>query len=150
MLGPQVVFLSAISIHALVKRATEKHQGGRTGSRNFNPRPREEGDRQRLYRVLSAVYFNPRPREEGDRAYLRLHRRVKNFNPRPREEGDSAVDFGFRVAFYFNPRPREEGDGTKRAVFDRIKNFNPRPREEGDGFSERIRNGVNKFQSTPS
>ena len=34
---------------------------------DFNPRPREEGDRIKIYKKTIAKYFNPRPREEGDK-----------------------------------------------------------------------------------
>ena len=34
--------------------------------RNFNPRPREEGDELVDIRLEFCNYFNPRPREEGD------------------------------------------------------------------------------------
>ena len=34
--------------------------------KNFNPRPREEGDRSGDGDILTVLYFNPRPREEGD------------------------------------------------------------------------------------
>ena len=34
--------------------------------RNFNPRPREEGDCGRFRRQQNRNNFNPRPREEGD------------------------------------------------------------------------------------
>ena len=56
----------SISIHALVKRATHNLYRASTVNRNFNPRPREEGDS--LKTAVSARYehFNPRPREEGD------------------------------------------------------------------------------------
>ena len=40
-----IYFVSkAISIHALVKRATYEMQRNVTAEGNFNPRPREEGD----------------------------------------------------------------------------------------------------------
>ena len=76
--------------------------------------------------------FNPRPREEGDkswnnytfRLYISIHALVKratcavwsdmvikqHFNPRPREEGDVLTAQGAVIATNFNPRPREEGD----------------------------------------
>ena len=58
---------SYISIHALVKRATQGQYGTGEIVGDFNPRPREEGD---LLMTITAVYliwyFNPRPREEGD------------------------------------------------------------------------------------
>ena len=56
-----------ISIHALVKRATERpHTFGDYGC-DFNPRPREEGDKCKRDSYKIKIYFNPRPREEGDR-----------------------------------------------------------------------------------
>ena len=78
----------AISIHALVKRATHRLK----------------------YRGQLIFYFNPRPREEGDRACQTLSEQLLDFNPRPREEGDK-VSFKRRTTQgHFNPRPREEGD----------------------------------------
>ena len=56
----------AISIHALVKRATSAYINPRSVSPYFNPRPREEGDAPVTVSVSLTVYFNPRPREEGD------------------------------------------------------------------------------------
>ena len=55
-----------ISIHALVKRATEITDQLNLQQVNFNPRPREEGDKWCDCFVGHRRYFNPRPREEGD------------------------------------------------------------------------------------
>ena len=55
-----------ISIHALVKRATERCTPQSKERKNFNPRPREEGDYQVCGYVKGCKDFNPRPREEGD------------------------------------------------------------------------------------
>ena len=55
-----------ISIHALVKRATFTYRGITAVKRNFNPRPREEGDFLTFVLPLTKTDFNPRPREEGD------------------------------------------------------------------------------------
>ena len=59
-----------ISIHALVKRATYDTVCILGYDRDFNPRPREEGDYTRygIRRVMND--FNPRPREEGDNVPL--------------------------------------------------------------------------------
>ena len=35
-------------------------------ARDFNPRPREEGDNWDIMLILVIFNFNPRPREEGD------------------------------------------------------------------------------------
>ena len=78
----------AISIHALVKRATEPLHSDSESDMHFNPRPREEGDSFHCLYNTPFLYFNPRPREEGDVAHTGTVLDVGNFNPRPREEGD--------------------------------------------------------------
>ena len=77
-----------ISIHALVKRATNF-----TSSSSY-----------------SVIDFNPRPRKEGDPLIETKLLDVKDFNPRPRKEGDSFHYLYYTVLLYFNPRPRKEGD----------------------------------------
>ena len=77
-----------ISIHALVKRATVRRLYHRLWFCHFNPRPREEGDRRKGSRLPFYNNFNPRPREEGDWATMHPKQIISNFNPRPREEGD--------------------------------------------------------------
>ena len=62
----QLVSAIKISIHALVKRATLTKILQLTCQTYFNPRPREEGDGLCLWETLANVDFNPRPREEGD------------------------------------------------------------------------------------
>ena len=99
-----------ISIHALVKRATYQVCRYVKRCKDFNPRPREEGDGGAfLARVLRAD-FNPRPREEGDlfgnffrcRVLISIHALVKRATNSLSPTHLSRVDF--------NPRPREEGD----------------------------------------
>ena len=77
-----------ISIHALVKRATVDICNKLLQICNFNPRPREEGDHMETTTMQKSFYFNPRPREEGDRMEFNKADTRNNFNPRPREEGD--------------------------------------------------------------
>ena len=38
--------------------------------------------------MAEGLHFNPRPREEGDRQMTALSFVPRDFNPRPREEGD--------------------------------------------------------------
>ena len=78
----------AISIHALMKRATH------------------------LLCVICMIvlYFNPRPHEEGDIAGVNYDFKTTNFNPRPHEEGDFFGGIHCLKSDYFNPRPHEEGD----------------------------------------
>ena len=61
-----LLFGLAISIHALVKRATTLGLARLQYRPYFNPRPREEGDYDLTEPKDSNTYFNPRPREEGD------------------------------------------------------------------------------------
>ena len=84
-------FCSVISIHALVKRATS------VGS---------------FFQFFHG-YFNPRPRKEGDSNGNAKPPKKRNFNPRPRKEGDTSNSNFSIPIFYFNPRPRKEGDLTK-------------------------------------
>ena len=62
----EMITLWDISIHALVKRATLISSSSYSITVYFNPRPREEGDYILFIQVLILCYFNPRPREEGD------------------------------------------------------------------------------------
>ena len=123
----------AISIHALVKRATLCLFLQRCQLADFNPRPREEGDKIFTIDFIFMCHFNPRPREEGDLNCLSASAPpCQNFNPRPREEGDNIHRAYNSRGRNFNPRPREEGDSGRCSAIYRLGNFNPRPREEGD------------------
>ena len=53
-----------------MKRATYGAGKVSVGVRDFNPRPREEGDGSANDDGERTRYFNPRPREEGDQAKL--------------------------------------------------------------------------------
>ena len=71
-----------------MKRATECFSDASAYWRNFNPRPREEGDGLAGVGSGATKDFNPRPREEGDNRLFQHSFRFIYFNPRPREEGD--------------------------------------------------------------
>ena len=86
------IVVCSISIHALVKRATYLPSNTGGLARDFNPRPREEGDARQSIRQFYTRYFNPRPREEGDQTLLLQLSEHSYFNPRPREEGDIMLD----------------------------------------------------------
>ena len=78
-----------ISIHALVKRATRHSSYPPSFEfRDFNPRPRKEGDHSQPYNTPRSFHFNPRPRKEGDPTWGRSALNYVHFNPRPRKEGD--------------------------------------------------------------
>ena len=89
--GAKFVLLTfAISIHALVKRAT--YIFDKDGNvYDFNPRPRKEGDIYKSTRTSKGANFNPRPRKEGDLSLYGAKTRTGNFNPRPRKEGDGCM-----------------------------------------------------------
>ena len=87
-----MIVIGAISIHALVKRATLAQGTKRAVFEHFNPRPREEGDSLPFDVFFYKRYFNPRPREEGDDCFFSSICSAVNFNPRPREEGDAKRD----------------------------------------------------------
>ena len=83
-------FIFHISIHALVKRATSTIGACCIHDYHFNPRPREEGD---FCCWKLENYWD-----------ISIHALVKRATCR---DFDSR-----RCSRYFNPRPREEGDAT--------------------------------------
>ena len=131
--------VGGISIHALVKRATNCSALEVTCESNFNPRPREEGDSERMRTYVSgAISIHALVKRATRLLQTRLsshgisiHALVKratnilkvcgicgcDFNPRPREEGDRIVNIVHTAAVHFNPRPREEGDDTRSCTF---------------------------------
>ena len=93
----------AISIHALVKRATGALLPPYYSHSNFNPRPRKEGDHDSQHNADKACYFNPRPRKEGDMIpwylcrpeYISIHALVKRATKRPQ-----AVIIGHSISIH--------------------------------------------------
>ena len=66
-----------ISIHALVKRATLSRGEHCNNRRNFNPRPREEGDTKKLvgdldYKIIS-IHALVKRATANDRSFLLFH-----------------------------------------------------------------------------
>ena len=100
----------AISIHALVKRATPIKAVGNSKILNFNPRPREEGDFRignaiRKYDISIHALVKRATATSGalrKRQSISIHALVKR--------ATYANFVEFVEIFYFNPRPREEGD----------------------------------------
>ena len=108
---PHYNFIVRISIHALAKRATinmrhvPNHStfqstpsqrgrhigklGGLFGKKDFNPRPRKEGDQNTCNKLREkyniSIHALAKRATQGKRLY-RLGNR--HFNPRPRKEGD--------------------------------------------------------------
>ena len=118
----------SISIHALVKRATDRCCNRYGDWHDFNPRPREEGDEKKpLKDVTQAISIHALVKRA-----TQSNRILKTLQPlfqsTPSWRGRQYTQSGWCAADYFNPRPREEGDST----------WN--------------KNGVyhGKFQSTPS
>ena len=137
-----------------MKRATTGSSHSNPQFPYFNPRPREEGDRNRRYRRQCHAYFNPRPREEGDEVLCKTSAKLNiSIHALVKRATTFITEYNKTIAIsihalvkratltqvlqrcalrYFNPRPREEGD-WRRGVYN-VGNFdfNPRPREEGD------------------
>ena len=95
----------AISIHALVKRATLVWYSIVIVLCYFNPRPRKEGDVWVAGQRALLVYFNPRPRKEGDLPLKNLGHPTGYFNPRPRKEGDGTPKMFCVLAKAFQSTP---------------------------------------------
>ena len=80
--------VAGISIHALVKRATK---------------PPPLTPRLTIISIHALV-------KRATGCSLSLKKSCRHFNPRPREEGDFLIHILTNTQKYFNPRPREEGD----------------------------------------
>ena len=89
------ILYNIISIHALVKRATH-------------------GDYDEKLMAVISIHALVK-RATSDSIGRRRSRRY--FNPRPREEGDSTASALWTLSVYFNPRPREEGDSEALQIF---------------------------------
>ena len=161
-----------ISIHALVKRATQQYPCLVALRGNFNPRPREEGDDFRYADGSCINYFNPRPREEGDqrlsvafpRAEISIHALVKRATIHDgivRSCGNISIHalvkratklhqstlVGMRISIHalVKRATGRRGHGENCGTY-----FNPRPREEGDVRTSESLLMISLFQSTPS
>ena len=144
-----------ISIHALVKRATNFFRGDPYYPPHFNPRPREEGDSQRHQATVdvkisihalvkrATAYFLGAVRVQ----FISIHALVKRATNGISFQNDSIkisihalvkratrlpLCFDTPSGEHFNPRPREEGDAATHVLMLSRGHFNPRPREEGD------------------
>ena len=99
-----------ISIHALVKRATQHTPRGALGvviSIHALVK-RATVTVSRLHRFIR--YFNPRPREEGD-AFITDVEYVNNISIHALVKRATCLKWHMVfVILHFNPRPREEGD----------------------------------------
>ena len=126
------IIVGFISIHALVKRATKRYRRNNITSQNFNPRPREEGDRSgqgvgktsiiSIHALVKRATEGIKPPPSG--GSISIHALVKR--------ATMLHLLMLIVLLYFNPRPREEGDTVNKTIRVQTSNFNPRPREEGD------------------
>ena len=123
----------AISIHALVKRATITRLDVQIWHGHFNPRPREEGDLffLRQYSTVYSISIHALVKRAthrfvtaGEVAVISIHALVKR--------ATMPVAVFKPCAHDFNPRPREEGDASTVGYKPQSDDFNPRPREEGD------------------
>ncbi len=78
----------SVSIHALAKSATWCSSDCAIAVARFNPRAREERDRQPVLPRSPRASFNPRAREERDSRLPSVRPWTACFNPRAREERD--------------------------------------------------------------
>ena len=121
-----------ISIHALVKRATQAVSAGVMITHYFNPRPREEGDGKLVHLFsnfgISIHALVKRATPYGVVIYpssvISIHALVKRAT-KPQSDGTLLAQISIHalvkrattclcspraIDVYFNPRPREEGD----------------------------------------
>ena len=118
-----------ISIHALVKRATSSFASVIISSNYFNPRPRKEGD------VLHPL-LNLQPH------CISIHALVKR-----------ATDFSFAtqiISWISIHALVKRATHLLQCLRQPLQYFNPRPRKEGDILKHSFHYRSSSFQSTPS
>ena len=139
--------------------------------KNFNPRPRKEGDCSFNKRHNRGLYFNPRPRKEGDYlsrqlglfGFISIHALVKratldktgyltgeviSIHALVKRATVAALN---KSAYnrHFNPRPREEGDGCDTAI-NEITEISIHALVKRATLKHIISHVASEFQSTPS
>ena len=100
-----IILYLRISIHALVKRATP--------GLNIPPWRYaisihalvKRATSEAVYKLYVTGYFNPRPRKEGDNILTSSVYLPAYFNPRPRKEGDIAVNIVVTIFSIFQSTP---------------------------------------------
>ena len=103
-----------VSIHAPVWRATRPRLRLGRGIVSFNPRPRVEGDGQKVVSSGRGGLFQSTPPCGGRPGHLFVAGMTRSgFNPRPRVEGDALSTDSSTPVPGFNPRPRVEGDRAR-------------------------------------
>ena len=99
-----------ISIHALAKRATIRKNIRLQSTKNFNPRPRKEGDSSLCNSGRSGGYFNPRPRKEGDDSISQMMFLSCLFQSTPSQRGRPLVSLSILYrTFVFQSTPSQRG-----------------------------------------
>ena len=103
-----------ISIHTPAKGVTYTINDKIGLPPNFNPHPREGGDRYSMARRTSAADFNPHPREGGD-DLKPSSVAIVNISIHTPAKGVTAIHFcAPPTIINFNPHPREGGDSIRR------------------------------------
>ena len=147
---PHYNFIVRISIHALAKRATINMRHVPNHS-TFQSTPSQRGRHiGKLGGLFGKKDFNPRPRKEGDARQEALQTWKQAFQSTPSQRGRQARLVPVRLGKDFNPRPRKEGDRHSVSNRPATRNFNPRPRKEGDIIGRFKHLLYTLFQSTPS
>ena len=140
-----------ISIHALAKRATYKRAGAEPCYRHFNPRPRKEGDGFRPHQIQNQNHFNPRPRKEGDYFVYENNKSMSNISIHAlAKRATSAGTHTVYPRSNFNPRPRKEGDAIGPELPATLMGFQSTPSQRGRLHVKRTCSHIIIFQSTPS
>ena len=140
-----------ISIHALVKRATDTFIYLCQFGADFNPRPREEGDCTWSDNGLGLTYISIHALVK--RATQRLFPCAwgDEFQSTPSWRGRRFTSgIKWKCKEYFNPRPREEGDTYGHRITLKVKVFQSTPSWRGRPFLYIYALSITSFQSTPS
>ena len=140
-----------ISIHAPRRRGDSRsRQLLSSASRNFNPRPSQEGRREEGIKMTREELISihaPRRRGDGKERLYFCRRDISIHAPRRRGDRIATVATGgISISIH---APRRRGDSNHRHTIYGHRYFNPRPSQEGRRYEYFKISGTNAFQSTP-
>ena len=106
----QIKPTGTISIHALTRRATERHRDSRNNRRISIHALTRRATFEMLKTIHDECISIHALTRRATIVLMGAPKEYPHFNPRPHEEGDCRLSAGVLDLRYFNPRPHEEGD----------------------------------------
>ena len=103
------MMIAGISIHALAKRATRIEKRLIEMQKNFNPRPRKEGDHSDRLGHNVLLEFQSTPSQRGRQLPVTVVHRNAKFQSTPSQRGRLGTEIGISKNLIFQSTPSQRG-----------------------------------------